>query len=183
MKTTDRVAVMIGLDVHRQFSTVTTRNAEGKIAWRQRLEHEDHKRLRTYLEDWPQGITGDSRIELRLGVDVRGTRAVPGEQPQGGGLAERARDGQEQSHGRGAAVGAGEPNGSLVAGVACPARGAGSPGVAVLYDPCRVEWNGCWDYRGRRMPVVDLPTDTLDQPFRLHEGAALKPPILSRTPA
>ncbi len=35
MKTTDRTAVMVGLDVHRRFSTVTGRNAEGKVVWRQ----------------------------------------------------------------------------------------------------------------------------------------------------
>ena len=56
MKTRDRMAVMVGLDVHRRFSTVTARNAEGKIAWRQRLEHENRERLRTYLLDWPRGI-------------------------------------------------------------------------------------------------------------------------------
>ncbi len=56
MKTTDRTAVMIGLDVHRRFSTVTARNAEGKIAWRQRLEHEDRDALRKRFEEWPGGI-------------------------------------------------------------------------------------------------------------------------------
>jgi transposase len=56
MKTTDRTAAMVGLDVHRRFSTVTARNAEGKIAWRQRLEHEDRHGLRKRLEDWPRGI-------------------------------------------------------------------------------------------------------------------------------
>jgi transposase len=56
MKTTDRTAVMVGLDVHRRFSTVTARNAESKIAWRQRLEHEDRDGLRKRLEDWPGGI-------------------------------------------------------------------------------------------------------------------------------
>jgi len=56
MKTTDRTAAMVGLDVHRRFSTVTARNAEGKIAWRQRLEHEDRDGLRRRLEDWPRGI-------------------------------------------------------------------------------------------------------------------------------
>ena len=55
MKTTDRTAVAIGVDVHRRFSTVTARNAEGKIAWRQRLEHGDRRQLRRYLEDWPGG--------------------------------------------------------------------------------------------------------------------------------
>lgn len=56
MKTTDRTAEAIGLDVHRRFSTVTARNAEGKIAWRQRLEHEDRDDLRKHLETWPRGI-------------------------------------------------------------------------------------------------------------------------------
>jgi len=56
MKTMDRTAVMVGLDVHRRFSTVTARNAEGKIAWRQRLKHEDRDDLRKRLEDWPRGI-------------------------------------------------------------------------------------------------------------------------------
>ncbi len=41
MKTTDRTAAVIGLDVHRRFSTVAARNAEGKIALRQRLKHAD----------------------------------------------------------------------------------------------------------------------------------------------
>ena len=56
MKTTDRMAVVVGLDVHRRFSTVTARNAEGKIAWRQRLEHEDRKLMRERLDGWPRGI-------------------------------------------------------------------------------------------------------------------------------
>ena len=56
MKRTDRRAVVVGLDVHRRFSTVTARNAEGKIAWRQRLDHRDRGRLRECLEDWPEGI-------------------------------------------------------------------------------------------------------------------------------
>ena len=56
MKTTDRTAVMVGLDVHRRFSTVTGRDAEGKIAWRQRLGHEDRRLFRQRLEDWPRGI-------------------------------------------------------------------------------------------------------------------------------
>lgn len=56
MKTTDRTAVAIGLDVHRRFSTVTARNAEGKIAWRQRLEHEDRDDLRKRVETWPREI-------------------------------------------------------------------------------------------------------------------------------
>lgn len=56
MKRTDRTAVLVGLDVHRRFSTVTARNAAGEIAWRQELRHEDRKVLRQTLEDWPRGI-------------------------------------------------------------------------------------------------------------------------------
>lgn len=56
MKTTDRTAVMVGLDVHRRFSTVTARNADGKIAWRRRLDHGDRPGLRRCLEGWARGI-------------------------------------------------------------------------------------------------------------------------------
>jgi len=38
------------VDVHRRFSTVTVRNAEGKMVWRQRLDHEDRNDLRKNLE-------------------------------------------------------------------------------------------------------------------------------------
>lgn len=56
MKTMDRTAAAIGVDVHRRFSTVTARDAEGKVAWRQRLEHSDRAVLRRQLADWPRGI-------------------------------------------------------------------------------------------------------------------------------
>jgi transposase len=56
MNTTDQVAVMVGMDVHRRFSTVTGRNAEGKIAWRQRLEHKDRDHFRRRIKHWPRGI-------------------------------------------------------------------------------------------------------------------------------
>ena len=56
MKTTDRMATAIGLDVHRRFSTVTARNAESEIAWRARLEHGDRDDLRKRLEAWPPRI-------------------------------------------------------------------------------------------------------------------------------
>jgi transposase len=55
MKSIDRTATNIGLDVHRRFSTVSARNAEGKIVWRQRLEHGDRQVLRKQLGDWPRG--------------------------------------------------------------------------------------------------------------------------------
>jgi hypothetical protein len=50
MQTTDRTAAAIDVDVHRRFSTVTVRNAEGKMVWRQRLDHEDRNDLRKNLE-------------------------------------------------------------------------------------------------------------------------------------
>lgn len=56
MNTTDRTAAMVGLDVHRRFSKVTARNAEGKIAWRERLEHTDRDDLGKRLKEWPRGI-------------------------------------------------------------------------------------------------------------------------------
>jgi transposase len=56
MKTTDRTAVRVGLDVHRRFSTVTARSADDKIAWRRRLDHGDRPGLRRCLEGWPRGI-------------------------------------------------------------------------------------------------------------------------------
>ena len=55
MKTRDRTATNIGLDVHRRFSKVTARNAEGQIAWRERLEHGDRQGLRKRLGGWPPG--------------------------------------------------------------------------------------------------------------------------------
>lgn len=56
MKTTDRTAVVVGLDVHRRFSTVTARSVEGKIAWRRRLDHGDRGQLRRVLGGWPKEI-------------------------------------------------------------------------------------------------------------------------------
>lgn len=54
MKTNRKVA-RIGMDVHRKFSKVTARDEQGKILWRQRLEHEDRHALRQRLADWPKG--------------------------------------------------------------------------------------------------------------------------------
>jgi transposase len=45
----------IGLDSHRMFSSVTARDAEGKIVWRKRLEHADRGPLREELRTWPEG--------------------------------------------------------------------------------------------------------------------------------
>ncbi len=49
--------VQVGLDVHRTFSRVTARDAEGKVAWRGRLEHRDRGKLRADLREWPAGTT------------------------------------------------------------------------------------------------------------------------------
>ena len=45
----------IGLDSHRKFSKVTARDKNGKVAWRQRIEHGDRVRMRQQLEAWPKG--------------------------------------------------------------------------------------------------------------------------------
>lgn len=45
----------IGLDCHRTFSQVTAREANGKIAWRERLNHRDRVRMRERLRAWPVG--------------------------------------------------------------------------------------------------------------------------------
>jgi len=54
MKTKTKVAQM-GLDTHRTFSKVTARDAQGKVLWRQRLEHTDRSALRRRLREWPPG--------------------------------------------------------------------------------------------------------------------------------
>jgi len=45
----------IGLDSHRTFSSVSARDAAGKVAWRKRLEHGDRGVLRAELRTWPVG--------------------------------------------------------------------------------------------------------------------------------
>lgn len=52
---TDASVTQMGLDIHRKFSKVTARDEQGKIAWRQRLEHADRPRMRERLADWPKG--------------------------------------------------------------------------------------------------------------------------------
>ena len=52
---TDKKVTQIGLDSHRKFSKVTARNAEGKVLWRQRLEHAERGQLRRRLRKWPEG--------------------------------------------------------------------------------------------------------------------------------
>ncbi len=45
----------MGWDCHRKFSTVTARDAENRIVWRQRLEHGDRDAMRKRLRTWPAG--------------------------------------------------------------------------------------------------------------------------------
>jgi transposase len=50
-----RKVTQIGCDVHRKFSTVTARDQENRIVWRERLNHTDRAGLRTQLRRWPKG--------------------------------------------------------------------------------------------------------------------------------
>jgi len=43
-----------GMDVHYKFSTVTMRNAVGKVVRRERLDHRDRSKLRQVLSRWPR---------------------------------------------------------------------------------------------------------------------------------
>ena len=52
---TDESVTQMGLDIHRKFSKVTARDEQGKIVWRQRLEHADRPRMRERLARWPSG--------------------------------------------------------------------------------------------------------------------------------
>jgi len=51
---TETSVSQMGLDVHKKFSRVTARSSDGKVAWRQRLEHADRTRMRIQLEHWPK---------------------------------------------------------------------------------------------------------------------------------
>ena len=44
-----------GMDVHRKFSTVTLRDAAGVVVARERLNHEDRRKMREHLRCWPAG--------------------------------------------------------------------------------------------------------------------------------
>jgi len=50
-----KVAAM-GLDVHYKFSSVTMRDAQGRVVGRERLEHADRQALRERLASWPKGV-------------------------------------------------------------------------------------------------------------------------------
>ena len=52
----DSVAIVqIGVDVHRRFSMVSARGADGRVAWRQKLRHEDRTHFRESIARWPKG--------------------------------------------------------------------------------------------------------------------------------
>jgi len=44
-----------GMDVHRKFSNVTLRDAQGEVVARERLDHLDRRKLREHLAQWPKG--------------------------------------------------------------------------------------------------------------------------------
>ena len=46
----------MGLDCHKKFSTVTARDAEGRVVFRTRLEHADRARMRAQIRAWPRGV-------------------------------------------------------------------------------------------------------------------------------
>lgn len=46
----------VGLDVHYKFSTVSMRDAKGRVVRRERLEHSGRAQLREVLSLWPQGV-------------------------------------------------------------------------------------------------------------------------------
>ncbi len=52
---TNRKGAQVGCDCHRLFSRITARDQDGRIIWRQRLEHGNRARLRKQLSDWPAG--------------------------------------------------------------------------------------------------------------------------------
>ena len=45
-----------GMDVHYKFSQVTMRDEQGQIACRERLDHQDRKRMVERLACWPRGV-------------------------------------------------------------------------------------------------------------------------------
>jgi len=55
MKRYEKVA-SAGLDVHYKFSTVTMREAQGKVAVRERLDHVNRAALRRVLAQWPRNV-------------------------------------------------------------------------------------------------------------------------------
>ncbi len=52
----ESTVTQMGADNHGKFSRVTARDAKGKIAWRQRLDHGDRQKLREQLKSWPTGV-------------------------------------------------------------------------------------------------------------------------------
>ena len=52
---TNRKVAQVGCDCRRVFGRITARDEDGRIIWRQRLEHGDRVWLREQLSGWPEG--------------------------------------------------------------------------------------------------------------------------------
>jgi len=46
----------VGLDCHRNFSSVTARDSAMKVIWRRRLDHRNRLKLHQELSSWPRGM-------------------------------------------------------------------------------------------------------------------------------
>lgn len=68
---TKRKVTQIGMDVHKKFSKVTARDDQGKVVWRQRLDHRDRQALREQLEQWPKGVPVIMEASFGWGTDER----------------------------------------------------------------------------------------------------------------
>ena len=56
MKAVESNVACAGMDVHYKFSSVTFRDADGRVVSRQRLDHPDRKQLASRVGLWPRGI-------------------------------------------------------------------------------------------------------------------------------
>ena len=54
-----------GMDVHRKFSNVTLRDAHGDVVVREKIKHEDRRRLQWWFSQWPTGL--DVVLEASFG--------------------------------------------------------------------------------------------------------------------
>jgi transposase len=89
MQTNTKVS-RIGMDIHRNFSRVTARNAGREVVWRQRLDHRDRAALRRKFAQWPtdtpvviEGTFGwswlaDELAAARLRPQLAASRKVAG---------------------------------------------------------------------------------------------------------
>ena len=54
-----------GMDVHRKFSNVTLRDAQGDVVVREKIKHEDSEDLQCWFSQWPTGL--DVVLEASFG--------------------------------------------------------------------------------------------------------------------